>query len=493
MNATAWLSKSRIQSGRQCRKRLWLEVNERSALQWTDAAQARLDEGTLFGETARLLLGDGVLVEAGHLQASEALAATNALLERPWTEVPLIFEPAFAHAGVRVRVDAFARDADGDTLVEVKSSASVKQEYLWDCAIQTWVARGSGRNVRSIRLGLVDTGFIYASEGDFSGLLKLVDVTEDVELLVPRIAGIADALKEVVASGMPDIATGTHCSEPYGCPFLARCRAQEPALPDFPIGLLPRAGTLPSRLAADGYRDLREVPDALLTNPIHRRIASATRSGAAFVGEGLPTLLSAMPYPRAYLDFETIAFIVPRWIGTRPFQQVPFQFSCHVELEDGELRHVAFLDTSGSSPMRAFALALIAAVDGAACVPVWNLSFEAGRVTELARNLPELAQELRSIVDRMVDLLPIYRRHYYHRDMRGSWSIKAVLPTLVPEMDYATLDVADGGAAQATWLRVSNPDTPASQREALRVGLLQYCERDTLAMVRLAHAFDLCT
>lgn len=490
MSHGQWLSKSRIQSGRQCRKRLWLEINERAALRWTDAAQARLDEGTRFGEVARLLLGDGVLVEADHLHASEALAETNALLERPRADAPLLFEPAFAYEGVRVRVDAFAREDRGDTLIEVKSSTAVKREYLWDCAIQTWVARGSGRNVRNVRLGLVNTGFRYSAEGDFRGLLKVVDVTEEVESLLPRIPEIVDSLKHVGEANVPEIYTGEHCFEPYGCPFLARCRADEPAAAEFPIGLLPRARSLISRLTAAGYRDLREVPDPLLTNPVHRRIASVTSSGVPFIAEELSGLLSGLPYPRAYLDFETIAFIVPRWIGTRPFQQLPFQFSCHIEREDGELRHASFLDTTGASPLRPIALALLSAVDGAACIPVWNRAFEAGRVVELAEHLPELAPQLLSIVDRMVDLLPLYRRHYYHRDMRGSWSIKAVLPTVAPELAYASLDVADGGAAQSAWLRASDSRTPASQREALQASLLQYCERDTLAMVCLAHAFD---
>jgi hypothetical protein len=196
--------------------------------------------------------------------------------------------------------------------------------------------------------------------------------------------------------------------------------------------------------------------------------------------------MAGIPYPRHYLDFETISFVVPRWIGTRPFQQVPFQFSCHVESVPGEFAHHAFLDLSGASPLRSFVEALLQAVGTTGAVVVWNQSFEAGRIRELAEMFPQHAEALNSIIKRMVDLLPIYREHYYHPAMMGSWSIKAVLPTIAPDLDYANLEVGDGGAAQEAYLRAISPDASDSERETLRQALLKYCERDTWAMVRLA-------
>ncbi|MBJ6980342.1 DUF2779 domain-containing protein [Luteimonas sp. MC1572] len=485
------LSKSRIQSGRQCHKRLWLELHEPEASQWTPAAQARLDEGTRFGDLARDLLGGGVLIAADHRHVNEALAETVALLALPREQAPMLFEPAFSHEGVRVRVDAFQRHDDGDTLIEVKSTTSVKPEHLWDCAIQTWVARGTGRNVSRIVHGHVDRAFVYETEGDYRGLLKLVDVTSEVEALVPRIPDIVEALKQVAAGPLPLLQTGGHCSEPYECPFLAHCRAAEPPGPAFPVDLLPRSRDLAGRLVEAGYVDLCDVPDDALGNPVHRRVAAATRSGEAFVSGELQGLLADIAYPRAYLDFETISFVVPRWLGTRPFQQLPFQFSCHTESSDGSFRHDAFLDVSGRSPLRDLVDAIVKVTAGAQAVLVWNKGFEGARLRELAGMFPAHAADLRGIVDRMVDLLPIYRRHYYHRDMRGSWSIKAVLPTIAPDLDYADLGVADGGAAQSAYLEACAPGTHEDDRERLRTQLLAYCARDTWAMVRLEHAFDM--
>lgn len=485
-----WLSKSRVQSGRQCHKRLWLELHDPKASRWSTSAQTRLDEGTRFGDLARDLLGGGVLISADHLHVDEALSETAALLARPDAEAPMLFEPAFSHEGVRVRVDGFQRHGDHDTLIEVKSTTAVKPEHLWDCAIQTWVARGTGRNVTRVMHGHVDTSFRYQTEGDYQGLLKLVDITTEVETLVPQIPRIVEELKQMSVGPMPAITTGSRCFAPYECPFLSHCRATEPPGPTFPIDLLPRAGALVEKLANAGYLDLRDVPETELRNPTHRRIASATRTGETFVSDDLQNLLANIEYPRSYLDFEAIAFVVPRWLGTSPFQQLPFQFSLHTESRDGAVRHNAFLDTSGQSPLLGLVENLLDAIAPNGSVVVWNQGFEGARLRELSELFPQYAESLLAIVDRMVDLLPIYRRHYYHREMRGSWSIKAVLPTIAPGLDYRELDVTDGGEAQRAYLQACDSGTSEGVREQLRTQMLAYCERDTWAMVRLAHAFD---
>lgn len=481
------LSKSRIQSGRQCHKRLWLETYEPDVVQWSDAAQARLDEGTRFGELARELLGGGLLIEADHMHVREALEQTRAALERPRNEVTRIFEAAFEHRGVRVRVDALERGMRSDTLIEVKSTTSVKEDHIWDCAIQTWVLRGAGRPVRKIKLAHVNNQFVYAKPGDYAGLLAIEDITKDVETLLPKIPGIVVKLKKVVAGPRPEIATGSHCDTPYGCPFFDHCRSKDPAPPEYPIDALPRGGKLVELLRTEGYLDIRDVPHDLFEKDLHKRVAAATRDGKPFVSEELARILDAIAYPRYYLDFETISFAVPRWLKTKPFEQLPFQFSCHIETAPGSMRHEHFLDLSGDSPIAAFACRLIEVCGTAGPILVWNQGFEGSRARMLARMFPKQRAELLRIVDRMVDLLPIYREHYYHRDMYGSWSIKSVLPTIAPNLDYGDLAVSDGHAAQSVYLEAINVGTSAGRRAELHAQLHVYCERDTLAMVQLAH------
>ena len=482
-----FLSKSRFQSGRQCHKRLWLEIHRRELLQWDSSAEAHFTEGTSFGKLARELLGGGVLVDAEHFEAEKALAQTRELLAEPIDTVTTLFEPAFEHDGVRVRADAFQRVGRVERLIEVKSSTSVKDEYLWDCAIQTWVARGAGRPVREVRLGHVNNAFVYTTEGDYRGLLTLADVTVQVEDLLPAVPGIVATLKHVVAGEEPKIATGEHCTTPYACPFWDHCRSAEPPAPEHPIDDLPRAKRIVSDLREAGYEDLRDVPVEHLPNALHRRIATAVQTGAVFVSSELDAELDAITYPRHYLDFETIAFAVPRWIGTRPYQQIPFQFSCHIEHPDGSLEHREHLDLTGESPLEAFALTLVDALGESGPILVWNRGFEWGRIKELAQMVPSCAEALLGLEGRLIDLLPIYRAHYYHPDMHGSWSIKAVLPTIAPDLDYGELEIGDGGAAQEGYLRAISPETMPEEKASLRQHLLTYCGRDTFAMVRLVH------
>lgn len=484
--ATIRLSKSRIQSGRQCHKRLWLELHEPGLVEWDDSAQARLDEGTAFGELAQDLLGGGLLIEADHFHIREALTETAAALGRSLNEVPRLFEAAFEFEGVRVRVDALERGLRGDTLIEVKSTTQVKDEHIWDCAIQTWVVRGTGRPLQRVLLAHVDNSFVYTKKGNYEGLLATEDITERVEALLPEIPRIVAKLKKVAAGPIPAITSGAHCYEPYGCPLLSHCMASEPAPPDYPVDVFPRGRKLAEWLRGEGYLDIRDVPDELIERDLHKRVAAATRDGKAFVSDELAGILDAIPYPRFYLDFETITFVVPRWLKTRPFEQLPFQFSCHVETARKKLHEEFFLDTSGDSPLTAFADRLVEVLGEKGPVLVWNKGFEGSRIAALAKRFPKRRAALLRILERLVDLLPIYRDHYYHRDMLGSWSIKNVLPTIAPDLAYGDLAVGDGGAAQGAWHEAIHSETSPERREELRKHLLDYCGRDTMAMVRLA-------
>lgn len=193
-------------------------------------------------------------------------------------------------------------------------------------------------------------------------------------------------------------------------------------------------------------------------------------------------------YPRYYLDFETIAFAVPVWAGTRPYQQIPCQWSCRIEREDRSVEHKQFLDTRGELPVKALAENLIAAVGTKGPIFAYG-SFEGTMLDGLAEMLPRVAAKLRKIRSRLVDVLALARQVYYHPEMKGSWSIKAVLPTIAPELDYGALEVQDGGMAQEAYLEAIHPETAAERRETIRRNLLEYCGRDTEGLVAIARFF----
>lgn len=277
---------------------------------------------------------------------------------------------------------------------------------------------------------------------------------------------------------------GPHCHDPYPCQFLQYCDAKMPPGPEWPVTILPQGGG--KKWLAKGIDDLLAIEADAITNATHSRIHRATLTGAPVHDpDGAAAAIGDWLFPRTWLDFETIAFALPRWVGTRPYEQVPFQFSAHIQDADGELRHRDFLSLDGTDPRRACAEALIQIVPADGAVIAYNASFERGCIQRLASSFPDLADALMAIEARIVDLLPITRAHWYHRDQRGSWSIKAVLPT-VSSKNYASLAIQGGGGAQAAYLEAIAPGTSAERIAELDEALRDYCSQDTEAMILLA-------
>jgi hypothetical protein len=234
-----------------------------------------------------------------------------------------------------------------------------------------------------------------------------------------------------------------------------------------------------------GIEDLRDVPEDELASETQQLIWSQTKAEKPYIGAGMKAFIGNLGYPRYYLDFETVAFAVPVWPATRPYDGLPFQWSCHIDDGQTPLGHRSFLDLTGEPPMRHAAEQLIAALGDRGPIIVYT-SFEKRVIHELATLFPDLATSLNAIRDRLVDLHPALREDYYHPDMLGSWSLKAVLPTVAPELDYASLgEVRDGLGAQRAYLEAIAPETRPERRETIRAALLEYCGYDTLALVKL--------
>jgi hypothetical protein len=260
------------------------------------------------------------------------------------------------------------------------------------------------------------------------------------------------------------------------------------------VELLPNSSKLARQLRADGFADLRDVPLGRLTREDHQRIWRATNFGQPDLDPAAAEELAALPWPRYYLDFETVGPAVPMWKGTRPYQKIPMQWSCHRQDVDGALTQMPpFLDTTGQDPRRAFAESLIAAVGDTGVILVYNATFERGVITQLAELFDDLAPTLEAIARRLFDLLPLARAYYYHPAMMGSWSIKRVLPTIAPDLDYANLEsVQSGDMVEPVYFEMVDAGATAERKTQLKEALLTYCERDTLGMVRVADYFGRC-
>ncbi|MHB1512371.1 MAG: DUF2779 domain-containing protein [Acidiferrobacter sp.] len=482
------LSKSKLMAFRQCPRRLWLSVHRPDCVPADDTNEAVLATGTDVGVIARQGWPDGLLI-APDGPLTEALSQTQTALA---ARKPL-FEATVQRHGVLVRADVLVPTPRGPAfdLIEVKSSTRVKDYQLEDVAIQSQIFAAAGVPLRRRVLQYINNAFVYPGGGRYhevrpdgsrNSLFAAEDVTEAVESIQAEVPGWIDVARRTLAGAMPDETDG--CNDPYPCPYQAFCHAQAP---EYPLSCLPRIrAEAIAALAEKGYKDVRDIPAGVLTVPAHEWVRQVTCSGQPELRPGARAALAVLDYPRYYLDFETIQFAVPIWPGTRPYEQLPFQWSCHVEKKDKTLTHQEFLDLSGEAPMRTFAESLLTTLKTAGPILVYNQAFEGRIIRELAARFPDLGAALTALLPRLVDLLPLTRAHYYHPDMKGSWSIKAVLPTIAPDLDYATLDgVQDGGQAQQAYLEAITSETPTIRKNAIERSLKAYCERDTEAMVRL--------
>jgi hypothetical protein len=484
------LSKSKLLALRQCPKRLWLQIHRRDLEVTSAATAASFAVGYQVGEVAQRLYdphGTGVVLNPQDEGVAAAIARTQTLLRK---SVP-IFEAGFEAGGVRAFADVLLpvrkRGKTAWRMVEVKSATSVKDYYREDAAIQATVARGAGLALDSISVAYVDTTWVYPGSEDYQGLFVEEDVSQDAFGAAATVGTwVKEASAVVRLAKEPQRTTGAHCRSPYVCGFAAYCRFQEPQA-EYPVTWLPRIATkaLKTAIAQDAIIDLRHVPDQLL-NAKQLRVKTHTLSGQAyFATQPAAKALTAHQPPAYFLDFETISFAVPIWKGTRPYQQLPFQFSVHRLTRAGKLDADSFLDLSGKDPRRALAESLIQACGDSGPVFVYS-AFEASRIRDLAKRYPKLKSALLALAERLVDLLPIAEEHYYHPNQQGSWSIKKLLPAVAPDLCYDALPgVKDGGMAMAAYTEAIAPETAPERREQIAKELIAYCALDTLAMVRV--------
>lgn len=483
-NPDPYLTKSRYRAGLQCGRRLWNQVHDpvaREALAPGSAA----DVGTIIGRLAWQLFPGGILVDAAPWEHAAAERRTRELMAQP--EVPALFEAAFTFDNIRVRVDVLERlPGGGWGLREVKSATAVDDDILDDVAVQLFVLEGSGIAVENVEVLHIDDTYVRpGGEIDWHGLLRREDVFEAAK---SRLAGVRERVRLLFGllngDSRPDAEPWRGCTKDILCEFWARCTASKPR--DWILQLPRLRADQRDALAAAGHEAISAIPADWPLNATQHRVREVIASGEPFVSADLWKALRTFGPPTFYLDFETMQPAIPLYPGTRPYQQIPFQWSLHHLDACGKITHWAFLAEGRSDPRRPLAMSLIDAVGGSTDpVLAYNAAFEARVLRQLAAQLPDLADPLRAIEDRLADPLKVVRDHLYFPAFKGSFSLKKVAPALVSGFGYSDLSaVANGGDASAVFPRIVMGTLTAEESEdALRAALLAYCARDTEALM----------
>jgi predicted RecB family nuclease len=414
----------------------------------------------------------------------QAIRATRELIANP--EVPAIFEGAFENGGVLVRVDVLQRRRDGRwRLLEVKSTTDLKEHHLDDVAIQARVVSRSGLDLAASCLMHVNRNYVFQGGSiDVRQFFRIRNLTRRVKRLQPKLTFQLRAEFTVLNMlKVPDLPPGSHCTDPVTCEFFDRCN---PPRPDDHVGYLPRIqASAVEELKEIGVESIRDIPNDFPLNERQRRACTSLQTGECWFSSDLSEELKGLKYPLFFMDFESVNPAIPRFPGMRPYDQLPFQWSVHVLGEPGaEPEHHESLAMDTIDPRREFIASLCSVLGKSGSILVYS-GFESQRLSDLAAWMPEFAGRVKRIQRRLWDLLPVIRNHVYHPRFAGSFSLKYVLPALVPDMSYAGMEVADGTDAGLAWESLTRGGLDQTERDRTKRALLEYCGQDTLAMIRL--------
>ncbi len=473
------LSKSRFLAGLQCHKRLYLEIHSPElATPPTPDRRAIMDMGTDVGVLAREFFPGGVLVEETHRQIPAALTRTAELIADP--NVKAIFEGALVWQGILVRVDVIERlDAVRWRLIEVKATSKVKATHLDDLAIQSAVLEGAGLVVDGCYLMHLNTQYVFLGGAlNLEEMFALDNMTEDVQarrvLVQPQ---LEEMWRVLVEPAPPIIAPDGHCHQPYECPFWDHCTKDKSRRWVF---YLPGSSKLQNVLMREGVETMDEIPPHIPLSDIQQHV----KNNVEWISPLLRARLQSVRYPVHHLDFETFMPAIPVFPFTRPYRPMPFQWSNHIEYEDGTVVHHQYLCTDGRDPREELAQQLLECLGETGSICVYS-EYERFLLFALGDVLPQFKSALSKVVRRLWDLLSVIQQHYYHPDFQGSFSIKTVLPALIPDLAYNDLTIQNGAVAAVMYQKMVFSETDLMERAHIAQALEEYCGRDTWAMVEL--------
>ncbi len=478
------LSKSRYTLGITCKKKLWLSIYKKEEAIDT-GNDAVLENGNKVGDLARNLFGDYHLINFD-TNYQNMIDETNRYLE---DKPNIICEASFSYDNNFCSVDILKNYIDGVEIYEVKSSTEINDIYIHDITYQTWVLKKLGINVKKSYIVYINSNYVKDGELDIHQLFNIKDVTSELNL--DNVENNIKEFKEILSKEEPNIDLSISCNKPYECPFFKYCTKKLPTPNVFDLGWGMRFNKK-LELYNKGLVSYEDIYNNVsINNKIDTQIDYYLHNKEPRINkDSIKELVNTFRYPLYFLDFESYQDSIPKIDGTKPYQQICFQYSLHYLLEpNGEVYHKEFLsDDYDGNPMYGLCKQLINDIPLNSCVLVYNDAFEKTRLKEMAKLFPEFSEHLLNIRDNIVDLLPPFKSlDYYVKDMGGSASIKKVLPALFPNdpsLDYHNLEqVHKGDEASNAYL--SLPTLSSDEQNKLRYNMLRYCELDTYAMVKI--------
>ena len=464
----------------ECPMYLWLSKNRPELLPDDDAEKERiLAAGREVDEFAKQLFPKAVEIksynEAGWENTKRALA------ENP----KVLFQPTAVFNELAARADILVASVVKGVydINEVKMATKVKKDYLYDLGFQQICFEGAGIKIGRLKLVHINGNYVRHGAIDVTQLFEIEDITDEVKELLPEIKDeIERALKVAEITEEPSVALINSCSNPKYCDYLEHYAKMSEGI--YPLAENIQLTQLAQLLERE-ILDHKKISPALLEKVGYEPPAEFTQINA----EGIRHELAKLQYPIYFFDYETYNSAIPPFDGTKPYQQIPFQYSLHIkDSPTSEMRHADFLANTFENPVPALLEKLAQDVGMQGSVIVWFAPFETGRNNEMAAEYPEFADLLKSINQRMFDLMLIFKfknQLYVKSEFKKLASLKIILPVLCPELSYKDLNIREGGTASASWPIMTSEKTPPSERERLHHDMREYCKRDTYAMVAI--------
>ncbi len=440
------LSKSKYTRGMNCQKSLWLYVHKKNEQMVDAGTQFFLSRGISVGELAQQYFPNGKMAVLEDYPSFESAKRTQEFIKQG---VETIYEATFIYNDTLVAVDMLHKHDGKWGLYEVKSTNSVKPKHIKDIALQYFVVKGCGLNITDVFIMHLNREYVRHGDLDVNNLFVSESVLDSVLPLQLEIPNNISSLNQMLSESEPNVDMGEHCNTPYSCDFIEYCSS-----------LLPKENV--------EHVELSSTPEVMQNE--------------------VKIFVESIKYPICHLDFETIMPAVPMFDESRPYQQIPFQYSLHYqETKNSVLKHTFYLAESNLDidPRIDLIKQMIRETENAKTIFVYNIAFERTRINEMSRDFPEYSKDLENISERLEDLIIPFRKKYYRTEtMEGSSSIKKVLPALCPELSYKDLEIGNGMDASNAFLDLYYCEDK-DLIEKTRVNLLKYCHLDTLAMVKI--------